>query len=43
MREADGLPSLEVGGRTELVLGQSEEELQVWVLVLKNTGLVTLG
>lgn len=34
-----GLPALEVGGRRGLVWELSEELLETWVLVLKNTGL----
>lgn len=42
MLEAGGLPSQGVGGRRELVWERSGEELKAWVLVLKNTGSVTV-
>lgn len=43
MQEAGGLPAQEVGERRGLVWEQLGEELKAWVLVLKNTGLVTMN
>lgn len=43
MQEAGGLPAQEVAGMRGLVWEQSGEDLKAWVLVLKNTGLVTMN
>lgn len=43
MQGAGGLPTQEEAGMRGLVWEQSGEELKAWVLVLKNTGLVTMN